>query len=33
MEDSSDGSITVTVNDNQYVDLMITVAGFKITQK
>jgi hypothetical protein len=32
-EDGSDGVVTLIVNDNPYIDLIITVVGVKITQK
>lgn len=32
-EDGSDGVVTLSVTDNPYIDLIITVVGVKITQK
>ncbi len=32
-EDSSDGVVTLSINDNPYIDVIITVVGVKITQK
>lgn len=33
MEDSSDGSVTTTITDHPHVDVLISIAGFKVTQK
>lgn len=32
-EDTSDGSTTVIIKNNPYIDLVLTVVGVKITQK
>ncbi len=33
IEDSSDGSVTCAIHDHPHVDVMISIAGYKITQK
>ena len=33
LEDASDGTVTCAIHDHPHVDVMISIAGYKITQK